>query len=53
MVMFSPQNPFSHFSGVAFHITVQPLFSIRGIWYASFFGFIFFKELQMFLPVYR
>ena len=44
-VMFSPQNPQVCSSVAAFHFIVQSLFSIRGIWYASFFGFIFLKGI--------
>ena len=45
MVMFSPQNPQVCSSVAAFHFIVQSLFSIRGILYASFFGFIFLKGI--------
>ena len=45
VVMFSPQNPQVCSSVAAFHFIVQSLFSIRGILYASFFGFIFLKGI--------
>lgn len=34
-----------HSSVAAFHFILQSLFSIRGILYASFFGFIFLKGI--------
>jgi hypothetical protein len=40
-----PQNPQVSSSVAAFHFIVQSLFSIRGILYASFFGFIFLKGI--------
>ena len=39
------ENPQVCSSVAAFHFIVQSLFSIRGILYASFFGFIFLKGI--------